>query len=103
MQTMLVTIATIRVFVAGLSVLVGVYCAAHWNRSVPLQALVLMFSLLILNSVFGLLGVSVNSANSFFVAINIVAVVALLLALNILVFRALGGNPPNPTVKRDVP
>lgn len=106
MQATLETIATVRIFVASLSVLVGLYLVTHAlrksnrNKPVPLRASALMASLLILNSVFGLLGVPVTSANTFLIVISIVAIVALLSTLNLLVFRALRDNPPNPTVKR---
>lgn len=109
MRTTIETIAGVRIFVASLSVLVGVYIAARAARKsnqikpVPLQTSALMCSLLTLNSVFGLMGVPVTSANSPLIFISIVAIVAELSALNILVFRALRGNPPNPTVKRGTP
>lgn len=90
----LIVLASIRVCVAVISVLVSIViliCAcrkACQKDPLPLQESALIASLLILNCALGLPGTAVNSSNSALLILNIAAIISLLVALNLFVWRA---------------
>ena len=95
MQLTIEVLASVRVGVATISVLFSLFLVfkevSKARRKEPLPLLrtsALMASLLLLNSVLGLIGVPVNNGNSALLLGNIAATVSLLGALNVFVWRA---------------